>query len=127
MLQQRTPLPKKRATPRRDERRVQHKRVKPNGRFADSHVRTYWESLVRRCVVCGAGTGPEDTNIHHILARLPEKERQRDHRFVVVLCLRHHNAGPGSVHGEGTEAKFQELTGVDLVEIARTNWSNFNG
>lgn len=127
MLMRRTPLPKKRKEPRRSEGRVQHGRIKPKGRFADRHVTAYWSSLERRCVVCGAGTGPEDTNIHHILARLPEKVRQRDHRFVVVLCLRHHNGGPGSVHGEGTEAKFQELTGIDLVAIARENWNAYNG
>lgn len=123
MLMRRVPLPKKRAMPRRNGGRVQHGRIKANGRFPDKHVKEYWNSLERRCVVCGAG----DTVIHHILARLPEKVRQRDHRFVTVLCLRHHNDGPGSIHGEGTEAKFQEVTGVDLVAIARTNWSAYNG
>jgi len=123
MLMRRVPLPKRRAMPRRNGGRAQHGRIKAKGRFPDSHVKEYWNSLERRCVVCGAG----DTVIHHILARLPEKMRQRDHRFVAVLCNRHHNAGPGSIHGEGTEAKFQEVTGVDLVAIARTNWSAYNG
>jgi len=123
MLMRRVPLPKKRAMPRRNGGRVQRGRIKAKGRFPDSHVKEYWNSLDRRCVVCGAG----DTVIHHILARLPEKVRQRDHRFVAVLCVRHHNSGPGSIHGEGTEAKFLEVTGCDLVAIARTNWSAYNG
>lgn len=123
MLMRRTPIAKKRVTPRRDEGRVQHGRVKAKGRFPDNHVKEYWNSLERRCVVCGAG----DTVIHHILARLPQKVRQRDHRYVAVLCARHHNAGPGSIHGEGTEAKFQEVTGVDLVAIAIENWSKWDG
>jgi len=124
MLMRRVPLPKKRAMPRRNGGRVQHGRMKVNGRFPDKHVKEYWNSLERRCVVCGAG----DTVIHHILARLPQKVRQRDHRFVVVLCATGcHNFGPDSVHMLGSEAAFQEATGIDLVAIAIENWSAFNG
>ena len=124
MLMRRTPIAKKRATPRRDEGRVQHGRVKVKGRFPDRLVKEYWNSLERRCVVCGAG----DTVIHHILARLPQKARQRDHRYVAVLCATGcHNFGPHSVHMLGSEAKFQEVTGVDLVAIAITNWEAYHG
>jgi len=123
MLMRRVPLPKKRAMPRRNGGRVQHGRIKANGRFPDKHVKEYWNSLERRCVVCGAG----DTVIHHILARLPQKMRQRDHRYVAVLCASHHNMGDTSVHLLGSEAAFQEATGVDLVAIAIENWSNWNG
>lgn len=123
MLMRRVPLPKKRAMPRRNGGRVQHGRIKANGRFPDGHVKEYWNNLDRRCVVCGAG----DTVIHHILARLPQKVRQRDHRYVAVLCARHHNMGDTSVHLLGSEAAFQEETGVDLVAIAIENWSNWNG
>lgn len=123
MLMRRVPLPKKRAMPRRNGGRVTHGRVKANGRFPDKHAKEYWNSLDRRCVVCGA----RDTVIHHILARLPQKVRQRDHRYVAVLCARHHNMGDTSVHLLGSEAAFQEETGVDLVAIAIENWSNWNG
>lgn len=123
MLMRRVPLPRKRAIPRRSEGRVDHGRVKARGRFPDKHVKEYWSSLERRCVVCGAG----DTVIHHILARLPQKTRQRDHRYVAVLCASHHNMGDASVHMLGTEAAFQEATGIDLVSIAVDNWSNWNG
>lgn len=123
MLMRRTPLPKKRAAPRRNEGRVSHGRVKAKGRFPDANVHRYWETLERRCVVCGAG----DTVIHHILARLPEKVRQRDHRFVAVLCPTHHNMGDTSVHMLGSEAAFQKATGVDLVDIARENWNRYDG
>lgn len=123
MLMRRVPLPKRRAMPRRNGGRVQHGRMKAHGRFPDSHVKEYWSGLERRCVVCGAG----DTVIHHILARLPQKVRQRDHRYVAVLCAAHHNMGDTSVHLLGSEAAFQESTGIDLVAIAIENWSAFNG
>lgn len=123
MLMRRTPIAKKRATPRRTGGRVEQLRIKPKGRFPDKHIKEYWTSLDRRCVVCGAG----DTVIHHILARLPQKTRQRDHRYVAVLCASHHNMGDTSVHLLGSEAKFQEATGVDLIAIAVRNWGNWNG
>ncbi|WP_156028982.1 hypothetical protein [Sphingobium sp. DC-2] len=97
--------------------------MKAKGRFPDRLVKDYWSSLERRCVVCGAG----DTVIHHILARLPQKTRQRDHRYVAVLCASHHNMGDASVHLLGSEAKFQEATGVDLIAIAVKSWENWNG
>src|SRR3546814_18575094 len=81
MLQRRTPLkrtggPKaKRAGPRTG-------RMKPNARFPDAKVNAYWSSLERRCVVC---TSPQDTVLHHILARLPQNLRPRDNRFVAIL------------------------------------------
>src|SRR3546814_16734534 len=63
-------------------------RMKPNARFPDAKVKAYWSSLERRCVVCKS---TQDTVLHHILARLPQKLRQRDHRFVAILCAAHHN------------------------------------
>src|SRR3546814_16456686 len=72
-----------------------------------------WSSLERRCVVCKS---TQDTVLHHILARLPQKLRQRDHRFVAILCAAHHNMGDDSVHLLGSEAAFQHRHGVDLVK-----------
>src|SRR3546814_7087570 len=79
-------------------------RMKPNARFPDAKVKAYWSSLERRCVVCKS---TQDTVLHHILARLPQKLRQRDHRFVAILCAAHHNMGDDSVHLLGSEAAFQ--------------------
>ncbi|MES2173886.1 MAG: hypothetical protein V4523_08050 [Pseudomonadota bacterium] len=120
----RTPLAKKRATPRRDEGRVRHERIKDRGRFPTEHVKRYWETLERRCVSCGRSG---ETVIHHILARLSEKLRQRDHRFVVMLCPGCHNMSDTSVHMLGSEAAFHSATGIDLVEIACANWSKYDG
>src|SRR3546814_2378968 len=121
MLQRRTPLKRtgglkaKRAGPRTG-------RMKPNARFPDAKVKAYWSSLERRCVVCKS---TQDTVLHHILARLPQKLRQRDHRFVAILCAAHHNMGDDSVHLLGSEAAFQHRHGVDLVQIAVDNWEAF--
>jgi len=124
MLMRRTPIAKKRVKPRRNEGRVQHGRVKAKGRFATDHVKRYWETLERKCVCCGR---TDDTIIHHILAPMAEKLRKRDHRFVTVLCPACHNMSDASVHLLGSEALFLEKTGVDLVEVARRNWSKFDG
>lgn len=124
MLMRRTPIAKKRAKPRRNEGRVQHGRVKARGRFATDHVKRYWETLERKCVACGR---TDATVIHHILAPMAEKLRKRDHRLVVILCPGCHNGNDISVHLLGSEALFQEKTGIDLVEVARVNWSNFHG
>src|SRR3546814_18331862 len=96
--------------------------MKPNARFPDAKVKAYWSSLERRCVVCKS---TQDTVLHHILARLPQKLRQRDHRFVAILCAAHHNMGDDSVHLLGSEAAIQHRHGVDLVKIAVDNWEAF--
>lgn len=124
MLMRRTPLAKARANPRRDEGRVQHGRVKAKGRFPTTHHKRYWDSLDRQCAVCGR---MDATVIHHILAPMVEKMRPRDHRFVAVLCPQHHNMGNISVHLLGSEEAFRDVTGIDLVEVARANWSKFDG
>src|SRR3546814_19069184 len=95
MLQRRTPLKRtgglkaKRAGPRTG-------RMKPNARFPDAKVKAYWSSLERRCVVCKS---TQDTVLHHILARLPQKLRQRDPRFVAILCAPHPNMGDDRSEG----------------------------
>src|SRR3546814_17165733 len=89
--------------------------MKPNARFPDAKVKAYWSSLERRCVVCKS---TQDTVLHHILARLPQKLSQRDHRFVAILCAAHHNMGDDSVHLLGSVAAFQHRPGVELMQIA---------
>lgn len=124
MLQRRVPL--KRSGKLNAVRKVPRtNRMKVNARFPSKHEERYWNTLEKRCVACGA---TEDTVIHHILARIPQKTRQRDHRFVVILCaMGCHNFGPDAVHTLGSEAAFFHRTGVDLVKIAVDNWSAFDG
>lgn len=99
-------------------------RMKANARFPSKHEERYWSTLEKRCVACGA---TEDTVIHHILARIPQKTRQRDHKYVCRLCPDCHNMGDHSVHLLGSEERFQHRRGVDLVKIAVDNWERFDG
>src|SRR3546814_12126925 len=125
MLQRRTPLKRtgglkaKRAGPRTG-------RMKPNARFPDAKVKAYWSSLERRCVVCKS---TQDTVLHHILARLPQKLRQRDHSFVAILCAAHHNMGDDSVHLLGSEAAFrseERRVGKECVSTFRSRWLTYH-
>src|SRR3546814_7688390 len=97
--------------------------MKPNARFPDAKVKAYWSSLERRCVVCKS---TQDTVLHHILARLPQKLRQRDHRFVAILCAAHHNMGDDSVHLLGSEAAFRSAEHTsELQSLMRISYAVF--
>lgn len=117
-----TSLRAKRDTPRRNEGRVQHVRMRPKQVKPNAEAQRFWDSLPNECQACG-GIGQV---IHHIMADVPGKQSRRDHFFVVKLCAPCHNMGTYSVHLLGSEAKFQEVTGVDLVNKALLNlgwWS----
>lgn len=89
---------------------------------APAAVQRYWNALPHGCAVCG-----DDAVLHHLLAEAPGKASRRDHWFVVKLCPNHHNMGTHSVHGLGSEAAFERVTGVDLVALAVRNRENFLG
>lgn len=121
-IPQRTPLKAKRETPRRNEGRIQHGRIKPRTVNPSAEQERFFDSLPNECQGCG-GVGQV---IHHILADVPGKVTRRDHWFVVKLCAGCHNMRTDSVHGLGSEAKFEEVHGVDLVNKALLNlgwWS----
>lgn len=80
-------------------------------------VKAYWSQLPDACVCCGK----PGTVVHHILSDVPGKIGRRDHWLVVRLTPWCHNIGDASVHLLGSEAKFQAVTGVDLVSIAVAN------
>ena len=116
-LVQRTPLRQKRLTPRRDEGRVTHGRIKEREERPTLEQRRFWDSLPSICQACGA----LGAIIHHLMAPAPGKVRRRDHWFIVRLCPSDHNMGDDSVHLLGSEAKFLAVRGVDLVAIAVAN------
>lgn len=119
----RTPLKAKRETPRRNEGRVQHARVKPKATGKTGEEARHLERVASLgCLICGA-----PANVHHVM-HAPGKEKRRDHRFVVPLCREHHQGNTG-VHGVGSERAFQALWGVDLVLWSMEAWSlrNFPG
>lgn len=120
-----TPLRPQRATPRRDEGRVQHERIKPKLTEATPEQERYrtWlkydENGRNRPCQCGCGRQGDDP--HHILESLPGKIRKRDHWFVVLLARFCHTYGRDSIHGLGSEAEFKRVHGVDLSAIAVAN------
>lgn len=115
----------KRERPRRCEGRVQHKRMRPKA-SADptAEQKRYWDSLPNRCEGCGA---TRDIVVHHLLAPAPGKRGRRDHWFVVKLCALCHNMGTESVHLLGSEAKFLDRRGVDLVAVSIINLERYRG
>lgn len=119
MLIQRKPLAKKRLTPRRNEGRVQHARIKRkqgSPPTADERRHLYRVAAMP-CVV----TGKRPIHVHHVM-HAPGKMQRRDHRFVVPLSPELHNMGDASVHALGGEAAFLEAHGVDLCAVAVRLW-----
>lgn len=114
----RSPLRAKRATPRRNEGRVCHERMKPKA-AADptGEQRRYWLWLRERgqCEACRTSV---DLVIHHLLSPARGKVGRRDHWFVVLLCPMCHNMGTQSVHLLGSEAQFYRRHGVNLISTS---------
>lgn len=120
-LARHTPLraktPMRRTAPvRKVARKAVSRGVKPN---ADE--RAYWDTLGDACMACGRS----GTVVHHILAHAPGKGSRRDHMLVVKLDPGCHNMGTNSVHLLGSEARFRDVTGVDLVAIAVANRDDY--
>lgn len=115
----RTPLKAKRATPRRNEGRVQHGRMKRRAVSKTAEEARHLKLVAGLgCLICGA-----PASVHHLM-HAPGKERRRDHRFVAPLCPIHHQGDEkdGAVHGLGGEAQFYAHWGVDLVAWAVEAW-----
>ena len=117
----RSPLKPKRDTPRRNEKRIQHKRVKPKTTEAPDWIKAIWDQIPDACEYCRR----PGTVVHHILAAAPGKEGRRDHQLVVRLCPGHHNMGTISVHLLGSEEKFRAETGCDLIAAGIRNRERF--
>lgn len=118
-LKRKTPLRSKRAKPRRDEGRVQHKRMRGSGsRPPTAEERRHMDLVASLCCLISG----RPAVLHHLM-HAPGKERRRDHRFVVPLAPEFHNGGDGSVHALGSEKAFEEMWGVDLIGWGITAWS----
>lgn len=117
----RSPLKAKRETPRRNEGRVQHGRIKPQGYTAleEFHVARL------RTLKCLLAHCSNKAIAHHIM-KVPlgyTKRKRRDHRFAVHVCDNHHNLQKDSIHLLGSEEKFNKYYGVDLFQIALAEWN----
>lgn len=114
----------KRATPRRNEGRVKHDRMRPKASRPPTAEQQRYHFWLRQKGRCQAG-GTGDLVIHHLLDRAPGKRGRRDHWFVVLISTSNHNMGTKSVHLLGSEARFREETGVDLVAVAVGNLGEY--
>lgn len=115
----------RRAKPRRNEGRVQHKRIKARTvKPSADHLR-YWDWLGEVFERCQCGCGRLAECVHHLLSQAPGKVGRRDHFFVVRLAHHCHNGGVDSVHLCGSEEAFRRVNGSDLVAISVSNLSRY--
>jgi hypothetical protein len=115
----RTPLKPKRATPRRNEGRVNHGRIKEKVALKPTTEEIAHREMVREvgCLVCGK---PAET--HHVIECGGWKTKRRDHRVLTPLCGDHHR-GPAGAHGL-SEARFEKRYGFKLLSWGLRAWEN---
>ena len=68
------------------------------------------------CAICR-----QPACIHHV-NELGHGRVTRDDRNAVGLCAMHHNMGNDSIHLLGSNARFFEVHGIDLIVEALRNW-----
>jgi len=120
-LQRKTPLKRKRATPRRD--KIQHTRMKRRATDTNEIEQIHLDRI--RSLPC-AVPGCNGVSVPHHLMKAPDKRCRRDHRWTAPLCPNHHNLWNDSVHLLGSEEKFRQAHGVDLLAIAAREWAATN-
>lgn len=120
----RSPLPRKRTTPRRTEGRVSHNRMKPKAGApateAEKRHLAYVASLP--CLVCRQ----RPVTCHHVTATVHGGRISRSHQRVVPLCPKHHliQHGPHeSVEALG-HGGFYRMHGIDLLAEADRLWGD---
>lgn len=118
----RSPLAAKRKTPRRNEGRVTHARVKPKaGASPDAEERQHMARVASLpCLCCGV----EPVTVHHVTSTVHGGRISRSHQRIVGLCPRHHliQHGPrDSVEALG-HGGFARHHGIDLLAEADRLW-----
>jgi hypothetical protein len=122
-LVRKTPLARKAARPKavHSERTAHLGRMKRTATdmnaLEEEHV-----ARIRKMPCLVTGKAPVD--VHHLM-KAPGKRCRRDHRWVIPLHRSKHNGGPTSLHGLGTEAKFEKEHGLApgyLVAWAKREW-----
>lgn len=118
----RTPLKAKRDTPRRNEGRVTHERMKRKKTVKLAAEKRHHDRIAQLpCCVCGR----HGVQVHHVISD-GYKRITRDHRFVLPLCPAHHNDGPDAVHRHDA-AVWNARHGIDQLRLAETLWEESNG
>lgn len=111
-LKRKTPLTAKAALKRAGPIKAKRKPAKPKAEAA--HL-----ARVAKLPCCVTGQRP--VVLHHIM-HMQGKATRRDDRYVVPLIPELHNMGNLSVHMLGSERRFLEVHGVDLLAKARELW-----
>ena len=121
MLHQRAPMPKKRATPRRNEGRIQHKRMSGEPITKTAAMKRYHDYVAALpCIACGCF----GVHVHHVISD-GFKRITRNHWLVLPMCAWCHTDGPDALHEIGTanwNAKFgiqQHVAAEQLMEHYR--------
>jgi hypothetical protein len=119
-----SPLKKRRETPRRNEGRIQHERMRPKGVAPPTAAEKAHMGRIAAmgCLVCG-----EAATIHHVTSD-GMKRIARSHKRTAPLCPRHHQIqfGPHeSVEALG-HAGFTRVYGIDLLAWADQEWVKSN-
>lgn len=117
----RSPLRAKRPTPRRNEGRVQHSRMKPKvGSPPNAEEGRHLERVASMpCLVCRK----RPVQVHHVTASVHGGRISRSHKRVVPLCFKHHKieGGPLSVESLSHSGFYREW-GIDLLSTADALW-----
>lgn len=118
----RSPLKAKRDSPRRNEGRVKHIRMKPKvGAPPTAEERrhlAYVASLP--CLVCGV----KPVTVHHVTATVHGGRTSRSHKLIVPLCAAHHQHDYGKLSVERlSHSGFQRVHGIDLYAEALKLWT----
>lgn len=114
----RKPIKAKRDTPRRNEGRITHERMKPrsSAQSKTADERRHMDRIAKMpCLVCGAAA-----QVHHVVSD-GYKRITKSHKRVTPLCSNHHSTGPAAVHRIG-HARFTEIFGIDLLATADQLW-----
>lgn len=119
----RSPLKRKRETPRRNEGRVQHNRMKPKvGAPPTAEERRHIESVASMpCLVCKM----RPVQVHHVTATIHGGRISRSHKRITPLCFKHHKieGGPYSVEAL-SHSGFYRAWGIDLLQVADALWQH---
>jgi hypothetical protein len=111
----RSPIKPKRETPRRDEGRITHGRIKRKATGKSAEEARHIERVAQMgCLVCGA-----PAQVHHVTSDGTKREGRR-HDRVVPLCREHHTGNRG-VHTVGP-LTFNQRLGYNLMDRAAELW-----
>ena len=118
----RPPLKSKRDTPRRNEGRVTHARIKRKATDKSEQERRYHAYVAALpCVGCGV----QPVCIHHVISNGYQRIT-KDHTLVLPLCPSCHADGPTAVHRIGTRV-WNAMHGFEQHIRAAQLWETWNG